>query len=193
MREQMATLKKKLEKQEIISERLISKTKESLQKDLNSLGWKYKRQYIACLLMIPLSFDLFVHRGGFSMAFGIYSAIYFFITFAFILWNKNKLYDHLLTENLVEAQQRVSIAKKRYGDWVKYDYALLIVWSAWFVWEIYQKCTTEDVSQLPLPLYVGGIVGLTIGIPHGIWNVIKTQRRYQKILDQIEDLKAEGQ
>ena len=57
----------------------------------------------------------------------------------------------------------------------------------------YQKCTTENLSDLPIPMYIGGAVGLIISIPFGIWNVIKTQRHYQKILDQIEDLKAEFQ
>ena len=57
----------------------------------------------------------------------------------------------------------------------------------------YQKCTTENLSDLPIPMYIGGAVGLIISIPFGIWNVIKTQRHYQKILDQIEDLKAESQ
>ncbi len=45
---------------------------------------------------------------------------------------------------------------------------------------------------LPIPMYIGGAVGLIISIPFGIWNVIKTQRHYQKILDQIEDLRTEG-
>ena len=192
MREQLATLKKKLEKQEIISERLISKTKESLEKDLKSLGWKYKRQCIACLLTIPLCYYIFVHQCGFSVAFGICTGIISFISFAFIIWNRRKLYDHLLTDNLVEAQQRVSIAKKRHIWWVKNDYAMLIVWTVWYALEIYQKCTTENLSDLTIPMYIGGAVGLIISIPFGIWNVIKTQRHYQKILDQIEDLRTEG-
>ena len=42
MREQLDLLKKKLEKQEIISERLISKTKESLEKDMATVRRQYR-------------------------------------------------------------------------------------------------------------------------------------------------------
>ena len=42
MREQMAVLRKKLEKQEIVNDRLISKTKASLEKDMATVRRKYR-------------------------------------------------------------------------------------------------------------------------------------------------------
>ena len=43
MREQLATLKKKLEKQEIVNDRLISKTKEALEKTTYPIGGRRRR------------------------------------------------------------------------------------------------------------------------------------------------------
>ena len=93
MRQQMAVLKKKLEQQEIVNERLISKTKESLEKDMATVRRKYKMGYVVSILMVPFFYYIVVYRFGLSVALGIFTAIWAFVTFIHYYWRKGHLYD----------------------------------------------------------------------------------------------------
>ena len=190
MRQQMAVLKKKLEQQEIVNDRLISKTKESLEKDMATVRRKYKMGYVVSILMVPFFYYLVVNRFGFSVAFGIVTAIWALVTFIHYYWKKGHLFN-MHSDNLLEAQRKASTLKQSYTKWLKIDYICLACWLAWFVWEIYQKSTMEGAGNAHTRLYFGFIVGLVIALPLHIWKVIQTHRRYQRIIDQIEDLIAE--
>ena len=190
MREQLDLLKKKLEKQEIISERLISKTKESLEKDMATVRRKYRMGHIVNFLSVPLIYYIVVYQLGLSVPFGIATAIWAFVTFVFFFWRKGHLYN-LHSDNLLEAQLKVTTLKQHHRKWLKFDYLSLAFWLAWLGWEIYRKSTMENAGDVPVRLYFGFVIGCLIGILINIWQVVKTQRRYQRMLDQIEDLKAE--
>lgn len=192
MREQLATLKKKLEKQEIVNDRLLSKTKESLEKDMATVRRKYRMGRISNFFAVPLIYYIVVYQLGLSVPFGIATAIWAFVTFVFFFWRKGHLYN-LHSDNLLEAQQKVTTLKQRHSKWLKFDYLSLVFWMAWFVWEIYRKSTMENAGDVPVRLYFGFVIGFLIGILINIWKVVETQRRYQRMLDQIEDLKTESQ
>lgn len=192
MREQMAVLRKKLEKQEIVNDRLISKTKESLEKDMATVRRKYRMGRISNFLAVPLIYYIVVYQLGLSVPFGIATAIWAFVTFVIFFLRKGHLYN-LQSDNLLEAQQKVTTLKQRHSKWLKFDYLSLVFWMAWFVWEIYRKSTMENAGNVPVRLYFGFVIGFLIGILINIWKVVETHRRYQRMLDQIEDLKAECQ
>ena len=175
MREQLDLLKKKLEKQEIISERLISKTKESLEKDMATVRRQYRIGRISNFFAVPLIYYIVVYQLGLSVPF----------------LRKGHLYN-LQSDNLLEAQLKVTTLKRHHRKWLKFDYLSLVFWWAWFGWEIYRKSTMENAGDVPVRLYFGFVIGGLIGILINIWKVVKTQRRYQRMLDQIEDLRAEG-
>ena len=102
MREQLDLLKKKLEKQEIISERLISKTKESLEKDMATVRRQYRIGRISNFFAVPLIYYIVVYQLGLSVPFGIATAIWAFVTFVIFFLRKGHLY------NLQMAQVRLS-------------------------------------------------------------------------------------
>ena len=192
MREQMTVLRKKLEKQEIVNDRLISKTKESLEKDMATVRRKYRMGYIVNFLEVPLIYYIVVYQLGLSIAFGIVTAIWALVFFVIFFWRKGHLYN-LQSDNLLEAQQKVTTLKQRHRKWLKFDYLSLVCWLAWFGWEIYRKSTMENAGNVPVRLYFGFVIGFLIGILISIWKVVETQRRYQRMLVQLEDLKAECQ
>ncbi|MBR6129359.1 MAG: LapA family protein [Bacteroidaceae bacterium] len=192
MREQLDLLKKKLEKQEIVNDRLISKIKESLEKDMATVRRQYRMGHIVNFLSAPLIYYIVVYQLGLSVIFGIATAIWAFVTFVFFFWRKGHLYN-LHSDNLLEAQLKVTTLKQHHRKWLKFDYLSLAFWLAWLGWEIYRKCTMENAGDVPVRLYFGFVIGGLIGILINIWKVVKTQRRYQRMLDQIEDLKAESQ
>lgn len=187
MRQQMAVLKKKLEQQEIINERMASKAKASLEKDMNAMGRKNMKSYIGLLLVAPFFYYFLVCRCGYSSAFGLFGTLCILFSSAFAYWNKISVHNHLLAENLMEAQRKVSLAKKRYTRWLKYEWFLGLISMAWIVWETYQKSLAENNHALLIIMIVTYIVIL----PFSIRGVIRTNRDYQKILNQIEELTAE--
>ena len=190
MRQQMAVLKKKLEQQEIVNDRLISKTKESLEKDMATVLRKYKMGYVVGILAVPLLYHIVVYIFGLSVTFGIGSAILGLVSLCQYYWRKGHLYN-MHSDNLLEAQRKASTLKQSYSKWLKIDYLCLACWLAWFAWEVHRKSTMGDAGGETTRLCFGFIVGMLIALPLHIWQVIQTHRRYQRILDQIEDLTAE--
>ncbi len=183
MRQQMAVLKKKLEQQEIINERMASKAKASLEKDMNAMGRKNMKNYIGLPLVAPFFYYILVCRVGYSSAFGLFGTLCILFSSAFAYWNKISVHNHLLAENLMEAQRKVSLAKKRYTRWLKYEWFLGLISMAWIVWETYQKS---------LHAFIIMIVTYIVMLPFTIRGVIRTNRDYQKILNQIEELTSEN-
>ncbi|MBQ7472399.1 MAG: hypothetical protein IJS97_08260 [Prevotella sp.] len=190
MRQQMAVLKKKLEQQEIISDRLISKTKESLEKDMATVRRKYRMGYVVSILAVPYLYYMVVYQFGGSVAFGIGTVIWALVNFIHYYWRKGNLYD-MHSDNLLEAQRQASTLKQSYSKWIKIDYLFMACWLAWFTWEVHLKSTMEGTGDTPR-FYFVFIIGMLMALPLSIWQVIKTHRRYQRILDQIEDLTAEA-
>jgi hypothetical protein len=179
MRQQMAVLKQKLEQQEIVSEQLI---RQSIREKVTRINQKYKLAYYT----IPVILFLMVYSAinhYLPQPILIATGIYIIVTFAYMIWAKLDLRNsHVMTENLLETQQKVALAKQRHRVFYKYDQVLLAVW---LIWETIPK---EGVSKLP---FICAMIGLAGAILMGIRNYRKAQSRYQEILEQIEDLKSE--
>ena len=72
MRQQMETLKKKLEKQEIVNDRVL---RQSMKKTVNSISVRYYIVMAIGLLMVPYTYFVFYEHLGLSLAFSIASGI----------------------------------------------------------------------------------------------------------------------
>jgi len=75
------------------------------------------------------------------------------------------------------------------ADWLFFGVPAVILWFGWFVYEIY--LTNGHDLSLSNPFFLGGCCGGVIGAICGYKMHFKTQRQYQEIIDQIEDLTAE--
>jgi membrane associated rhomboid family serine protease len=93
----------------------------------------------------------------------------------------------MMSRSLVEAHRKVASAKKFESNWLMFGIPAVIIWLCWFFYELYLM-NNEAIAQ---GLFVGGCVGALIGAICGIRIHLKTQRQYQDIIDQIEDLTAE--
>ena len=182
MRQQMQKLKEKLNKQEIVNDRLI---RQSMKKNVVGINRTYLWLSVLCILMIPYCYWAFVVLSGFSIAFWIGTSIFMLVCFFYNLWNGKDLRDNsLLREDLLEVRRKVALANKRDSQWLLYGIPMLLLWLAWFVYEVYQKGGSEEVTGFFWGGCVGGIIGAIIGLKVHF----KTQRQYQDIIDQIEDL-----
>ena len=186
MRRQMNTLKNKLNKQEIVNERLMRR---SMRNEVNTITRRYYIIMALAVFMVPYGYWCFVKLSGFSMAFWIATSIFMLICGGTTFYNTQKINDPgLMSHSLVEARQKVASAKKFDADWLKFGIPAVILWFGWFVYEVYLQ---DHDHNLVNGLFWGGCIGGIIGAFFGTKMHFKTQRQYQDIIDQIEDITSE--
>jgi len=187
MREQLATLKKQLNTQEIINDRLI---KEAMGRKLSALNNSAIWISVVCLVMIPLGYLNF-QRMGHSTALCIATSALFFISFVSILISHYRLRKRdIYSGNLITVYQEVSRMRKIYKNWHYFSIPILVVWFAWWEYEIYQNMAHEDITAL-LAISASGIFGGIIGGIVGLRIHKRTLRTAEDLLRQIEELQRQ--
>ena len=185
MRQQMTTLKNKLNQQEIVSDRLIRR---SMRNEVNSITRRYNIIMAIGILMVPYGYWCFVKLVGLSIFFWIATSIFMLICAGATFYNSRKISDPgLMSHSLVEARKKVASAKKFEANWLLFGIPAVILWMGWFFYETYQIQGGDFYNGFFLGGCIGGIIGAIIGIKIHL----KTQRQYQDVIDQIEDLTAE--
>ncbi len=186
MRQQLTMLKQKLNEQEIVNERLMRR---SMRNTVSSITRRYYVLMALAILMVPYGYWVFVKMYNFSIAFWIATSIFMLICGGATFYNSRKISDPgLMSHSLVEARKKVASAKKFDSDWLLIGIPAVILWLGWFCYESYQN--VGDVN--PSVFMIGGIVGGVLGGIIGFTIHFKTQRQYQDIIDQIEDLTNEA-
>ena len=185
MRQQMTTLKNKLNQQEIVNDRLIRR---SMRNEVNSITRRYNIIMAIGILMVPYGYWCFVKLVGLSIFFWIATSIFMLICAGATFYNSRKISDpELMSHSLVEARKKVASAKKFESNWLLFGIPAVILWMGWFFYETYQIQGGDFYNGFFLGGCIGGIIGAIIGIKIHL----KTQRQYQDVIDQIEDLTAE--
>ena len=187
MREQLATLKKQLDTQEIINDRLI---KEAMSSKLSSINRSAIWICAVCLIMIPLDYLNF-QRLGHSTAFCIATSMLFLICFVAIFLSHYRLRkSDIRNGNLITTYTEVARMRKIYKSWHYWSIPMLIVWFAWFVYEIYQNIAHENIEMM-LIICGSGIFGGVIGGIIGLRIHKRTLRTADDLLHQIEELQKQ--
>ena len=186
MRQQLTTLKNKLNKQEIVNDRFI---RHSMEKTASNISRKYNIVMLLGILMVPYFYWVFIKLSGFSMTFWIASSIFMLVCVGATYYNSRNLNDsNMMTNNLVDVRRRMASAKKFDANWLLIGIPLAIVFLGWFMYESYLLHPDAFFNGLFWAGCIGGVIG-------AIWGFslhFKTQRQYQDIIDQIEDLTAEN-
>ena len=186
MRQQLGTLKKKLNEQEILNDHIMRR---SMKKEVSNITRRYNVIMAIGVLMVPYGYWCFVKLSGLSIFFWIVTSIFMLICAGATFYNSRKISDpSLMNHNLVEARKKVASAKKFESDWLLFGVPAVILWMGWFLYETYLL----HGGTFSNGLFWGGCVGGIIGAICGISIHIKTQRQYQEIIDQIEDLTNEN-
>ncbi|MBQ9215718.1 MAG: hypothetical protein IJ159_03055 [Prevotella sp.] len=185
MRQQMQTLKNKLNQQEIVNDRLIRR---SMRNEVSKITCRYNMIMALSVFMVPYGYWCFVKLCGLSIFFWIVTSIFMLICGGATFYNAHKINDpDMMSHSLVEARKKVASAKKFESNWLFFGIPSVILWMTWFFYETYQI----NNSALTEGIFWGGCIGGVIGAICGISIHFKTQRQYQDIIDQIEDLTAE--
>ena len=185
MRQQMNTLKKKLEQQEIVNDGLMRR---SMKNTAGKINRRYTIAMIAGLFMIPYSYWVFIKLSGFSVAFWIFTCVFMLICVGATYYNSRNISDsNLMTNNLLDVRRHMARAKKFDANWLFFGVPGILLFMGWFMYETYQV----QGGGIDNPFFWGGCIGGIIGAIIGFMVHFKTQRQYQDIIDQIEDLTAE--
>ena len=184
MRQQMETLKKKLEKQEIVNDRII---RQSMKKTASSISVRYYIVMALGLLMVPYMYFVFYEHFGLSLAFSIASGLFMLVCTAATYYNSRNLSNsNMMHGNLLDVRRRMARAKKFDANWLFFGIPAIIVWLGWLGYEFYQKD-----GDTALGMIIGAVIGGIIGAIIGFSMHFKTQRQYQEIIDQIEEMGEE--
>ena len=187
MREQLAALKKQLNTQEIINDRLI---KEAMSRKLSALNNSAIWMSVVCLIMIPLGYFNF-QRMGHSTAFCIATSALFLISLVAVIVSHYRIHKRdIFSGNLVTVYKEVARMKKIYKSWHYWSIPLLIVWFGWLEYEIYLNLANEDIYAL-IVVSASGIFGGIIGGIIGLRIHKRTLRTADDLLCQIEELQRQ--
>ena len=184
MREQLATLKKQIDAQEIVSDRLI---KEAVSGKLSKINGQAIAICVVCLLMIPLQFLNF-QRLGLSLPFCIATSALFLICFVAMFLSHYRLRRRdVYAGDLITVYREVARMRKIYKSWHYWSIPVLVVWFAWLEYEIYQTMAHFDSSTM-LVIGASGLFGMVVGGIVGLRIHKRTLRTAENLLSQIEEL-----
>ena len=186
MQQQIETLKNKLNKQEIVNDRLIRR---SMKNEVDTITRRYYIIMAIGLFMIPYGYFCFVKLCGLSLFFWIVTSIFMLVCVGATFFTLCKINNpNLMNRNLVEARKKVASAKKFEANWLFFGIPAVVLWLGWFLYEVYQL----HGGALGNGLFWGGCIGGIIGAICGLSINFRTQRQYQDIIDQIEDLTSDN-
>ena len=183
MREQLATLKKQLNNQSIINDRLI---KEAISQKISHINRSGVAFTALCAFSIPAGFFSF-RMIGLSLPFCIATSLLFLIFLVGMIIGHHDLRNQTLhSGDLISTYKAVARTRKVYQNWRKWAVPLALGWIVWCGYDIYTY-VTQDVELLRI-IAIAGSVGAIIGGYIGNIQHRKTLRATDEILRQIEEL-----
>lgn len=185
MKEQIALLKKTIERQDIVSDRLMRRTMKRKMRSLNREAWFV---YVLGAFALVYCNIVFVSMG-LSLWFSLATTVFMLAAIGYTGWMHRGLsVEEISTGRLVEVGRKVARMKRMGQRWLRGVFPFLAVWFGWFVWEIWQSEANKDLA---LGMIVGGAVGGIVGGIIGYMRYRNTQRLADEILDNIKDVCGE--
>ena len=161
MREQLAALKKQLNKQEVINDRqirdILSHKKKSVDKNIWFAG-------VCGLITITLG-NLSFYHWGVSTLFLIGTTLLMVVNFfATIIPHKWVKTEDIQSGDLLAAAKQTRRLRKFYKDWEIIGIIIAIIWVGWLFLELTSAVNDKQLLHILIGgSLVGGIIGGTIG------------------------------
>ena len=191
MRQTMNALKAKLEKQEIVNDRILRQSMKS------KMSW-IKRYLWISLCFIPIVAVCFLPMTiMLKLSWWLYGFTILFVAGCVIAdWYINNMDSReFLTGNLTETAYKLRRMKTLRMRNEIVSCSVLVLWVVWMAWEIYTKGQAAPADSLERGMSVGGLIGggigLVIGGVIGLSIFFKMQRTNDEIIQQIEEITGE--
>ena len=183
MQQQMQQLREKLNKEQIINERLLQK---SCRQTVDRLKFKSNLPIVFAIIAILCSPAYL--SFGLSPWFLILTCVLMLVSIvATILTNR-----HIpqMDKDLVTATSELTRYKKIHAEWLKYSIPALIVWVGCLIWDFLRNQTISKVE------FYGFIAGISTGLILGILLGLKIRRDQlnaaDELISQIEELQKDA-
>ena len=185
MREQLASLKKRLENQEIVNERMI---RETMSHKLSTLHRRAMALCAVSFIGIPAVLST-THNLGCSIVFACVTIALILVGVVAQFLTHYRIGRDTLTGDLITTYNEVARMKRIYQRWLYFSMPLFVAWLGWGAYEIYTN-VSHDESQLYAAI-IGTVVGLVLGLIFGLRQHRENIRTAKDIMRQIEALKAQ--
>ena len=188
MREQMAALKEKLNKQEVVNERLIRDVLSQKMKVINKNGW------IAgiCGLFV-ITFGNFVfYQMGLSTWFLIGTTVMMLFCIA-TTWISHSWINsnEIVNGDLLRVAKQAQRLQRVYKNWKYIALPMILVWATWLGLEYAAEVKdTAMVISMMSGVVIGGLVGGIIGFKQNK-KVINELDEMIRHIEEISDLDGE--
>lgn len=183
MKEQIALLKSKLEKETIVSDTMMRHILSDKARTLKTMGLG---KTLACFLAVPMMLwcNWFL---GLSTLFTVVTTVY--LSFAFIhtyITHRDINKMDLMNDDLVAVGEKVAKLKHRYSSWIIYGIPFVLCWFVWFVYELNNSGLSEtNLDAAFNGMLIGGVVGGLMGV----MRYRKIQRVASDVLRQVEEMR----
>lgn len=183
MRQEMASLKEKLDRQTIISEEHIRR---SMCDKVHRM--KIQTAVLAVAGIAGAGYCLWALHFymGFSLALAIFTVLFITAAVAFSLWSTRRIHpEDMMGEDLAKAGREIAMMRKRGLAWKKAAYPVLALWFIWVVIECFSAGMDNELLQ-------GFLLGCGLGMLGALICTAVLDRRQNAMLDgmlkQIDEL-----
>ena len=180
MRAQIALLKEKLDKETIVSEKLLRDTMRHKARTINANAWI---SVGASVFVIVWALTV-VPSMGFSWWFAA-ATILMMLVCDFFTWKYHKdVNSKTMSGDLLTVAKVMKQLRDNYRKWLKYAIAMIVVWFSWLVVEYCIQLNNWKLAVfMVLILLIGGGIGGFIGLK--MHNAVI--RNAEEIINQIEE------
>lgn len=186
MKEQLAILTRKLDKERILNERNLRQVMKQ------KAGFVHRSEIIlsaVCVVMIPYWIWVVPDLMNVSMGLCIFVSTMMLACLADCLYIRFFFNNRLFTDNtLLVAKKQTLRLKRHYSWWLKWmatPFVLIFV-----AWMAHDMCQAYEGLHLKIML-ASMAFGLIVGLIAGLWQNWKVRRTANEILQQIEELEEE--
>lgn len=183
MRQEMAELRARLDRQTIISEEHIRR---SMCDKVHRI--KVQTTLLAVLGVAGAAYCLWALHWfmGLSLALSVFTVLFLLGAVFFSFWATRRVRpEDIMGENLTQAGREIALMKKRGLQWKKFAYPLVL---AWFIW-VAAECV---IAGLDNELFMGFLLGCGLGLlGAGICTAILDRKQtamLDEVLKQIDEL-----
>lgn len=183
MKQQMLLLKKKLEQQKIVNEKML---RSAMKKKLYGLNRKVRGIFIEGIL-VAIWAPGFLTLVGFTPLFcAATTLMLLFSAFKTFQYHRKLWRLNLSESNLIELAEELTLFRTRYKAWYKFAWGMIIPWIVWMGYEatkIFGEGLVWYIGGAAIGLIIGGLVGTRMNN-----NII---RRTDELLGQIEEYRGQ--
>ena len=179
MKQQMLLLKKKLEQQKIVNDKML---RSAMKKKLYGLNKKARIMFIIGIFVAIGAPGYFTLVGFTPLFCAATTLMLLFSAFKTFQYHKKLWKLNLSESNLIELAEELTLLRTRYERWYRFAWCMIIPWGALMAYEA-TKIFGEE-----LVWYIGGsAIGLIIGGLTGTRINNNMIRRTDELLEQIKE------